>query len=48
MFLLVEQPNFDAAVEPLDICKKMTGGINKFAKAVYGEHLVSKVQTNFV
>ncbi|KAJ8770782.1 hypothetical protein K2173_021429 [Erythroxylum novogranatense] len=42
------ETNYDAAVEPLDICKQKTGGIGKFGKAVYGEHLVSKVQTNFV
>lgn len=45
---LHEQPNFDAAVEPLDICKEKTGGIKKFGKAVYGEHLASKLETNFV
>ncbi|KAF2295365.1 hypothetical protein GH714_032670 [Hevea brasiliensis] len=42
------EPNFDAAVEPSDICVKRTGGIRKSGKAVYGEHLVNKVQTNFV
>ncbi|KAJ6907569.1 2-oxoglutarate-dependent dioxygenase [Populus alba x Populus x berolinensis] len=42
------EPNFDAAVEPLDICKEKTGGIKKFEKAVYGEHLASKLETNFV
>lgn len=42
------EPNFDAAVEPLDICKEKTGGIKKFGKAVYGEHLASKLETNFV
>ncbi|KAH8503333.1 hypothetical protein H0E87_014565 [Populus deltoides] len=42
------EPNFDAAVEPLDICKEKTGGIKKFGKAVYGEHLSSKLETNFV
>jgi hypothetical protein len=35
-------------VEPLDICKEKTGGIKKFGKAVYGEHLSSKLETNFV
>lgn len=48
MLLLREQTNFDTAVEPLDICKQRTGGAKKFERAVYGEHLVSKVQTNFV
>ncbi|KAG8641194.1 probable 2-oxoglutarate-dependent dioxygenase At3g50210 isoform X2 [Manihot esculenta] len=42
------EPNFDAAVEPSDICVKRTGGIRKSGKAVYGEHLVGKVQKNFV
>ncbi|KAK9285777.1 hypothetical protein L1049_024978 [Liquidambar formosana] len=41
------EPNFDSAVEPLDICKQRTGGTKKFERAVYGEHLVNKVQTNF-
>ncbi|GAV87858.1 2OG-FeII_Oxy domain-containing protein/DIOX_N domain-containing protein, partial [Cephalotus follicularis] len=41
------ETNFDAEVEPLDIFKQKTGGIKKFQRAVYGEHLVSKVQTNF-
>ncbi|OMO56612.1 Oxoglutarate/iron-dependent dioxygenase [Corchorus capsularis] len=41
--------NFDAAVEPLEVCVQKSGGSRKFGKAtVYGEHLVSKVQTNFV
>lgn len=48
LLLLHEQTNFDTAVEPLDICKQKTGGTKKFERAVYGEHLVSKVQTNFV
>lgn len=48
MLWLHEQTNFDAAVEPLDFCVQKTGRIKKFGKAVYGEHLVSKVQTNFV
>ncbi|XP_050365797.1 probable 2-oxoglutarate-dependent dioxygenase At3g50210 [Argentina anserina] len=42
------ETNFDTAVEPLDICKQKTGGAKKFERAVYGEHLVSKVQSNFV
>ncbi|KAA8547131.1 hypothetical protein F0562_003560 [Nyssa sinensis] len=42
------EPNFDAAIEPLDICIQRTGGTKKFEGAVYGKHLVSKVQTNFV
>ncbi|OMP01945.1 hypothetical protein COLO4_11463 [Corchorus olitorius] len=41
--------NFDAAVEPLEVCVQKSGGSRKFGKAtIYGEHLVSKVQTNFV
>ncbi|XVE82833.1 hypothetical protein DITRI_Ditri16bG0037400 [Diplodiscus trichospermus] len=42
------EPNYDAAVEPLEVCVQRSGGTRKFGKAVYGEHLVSKVQTNFV
>ncbi|XP_021802362.1 probable 2-oxoglutarate-dependent dioxygenase At3g50210 [Prunus avium] len=42
------ETNFDTAVEPLDICKERTTGAKKFERAVYGEHLVKKVQTNFV
>ncbi|XP_077249982.1 homoarginine-6-hydroxylase 2-ODD-233-like isoform X2 [Tasmannia lanceolata] len=42
------EPNFDAVVEPLDFCKKKTGGIAKFESVVYGKHLVQKVTTNFV
>lgn len=29
------------------MCVKKSGGENKFEAAVYGEHLVSKVLTNF-
>ncbi|KAI4386673.1 hypothetical protein MLD38_004586 [Melastoma candidum] len=42
------EPNFDVGVEPLELCVKRTGGSKKFGRAVYGEHLVGKVQTNFV
>lgn len=42
------EPNFDALIEPLEVCKQKTGGVNKFEGAVYGKHLVSKVTTNFV
>ncbi|CAI0406170.1 unnamed protein product [Linum tenue] len=41
------EPNYDAAVEPLDFCIQKSGGVRKLGKAVYGEHLVAKVQTNF-
>ena len=45
------QTNFDAVVEPFDICKDKypegRGESQIFKRAVYGEHLVSKVQTNF-
>ncbi|KAJ1421148.1 Oxoglutarate/iron-dependent dioxygenase [Sesbania bispinosa] len=40
--------NFDTAVEPLDTPKTRTNGNKKFERAIYGEHLVSKVLTNFV
>ncbi|CAL5326219.1 unnamed protein product [Camellia sinensis] len=36
------ETNFDAAIKPLDICIRRTGGTKKFERAVYGEHLVSK------
>ncbi|MQL84640.1 hypothetical protein Taro_017154 [Colocasia esculenta] len=42
------EPNFDVPMEPLDFCKQKTGGIAKFEKVIYGEHLISKVLTNFV
>ncbi|KMZ72203.1 2-oxoglutarate (2OG) and Fe(II)-dependent oxygenase superfamilyprotein [Zostera marina] len=42
------EPNFDAAVEPLEFCKSRNGGVARFEKVVYGEHLVRKVLTNFV
>ncbi|XP_059623919.1 probable 2-oxoglutarate-dependent dioxygenase At3g50210 [Cornus florida] len=42
------EPNFDAAIQPLDMCIQRTGGTKKYEGAVYGKHLVSKVQTNFV
>lgn len=42
------QPNFDAAIEPVDICTKRTGGTKNYDPAVYGKHLVGKVLTNFV
>ncbi|XWS41865.1 hypothetical protein CRYUN_Cryun17cG0119500 [Craigia yunnanensis] len=42
------EPNYDAAIEPLEDCVQRSGGTRKFEKAVYGEHLVNKVQTNFV
>ncbi|CAK9161432.1 unnamed protein product [Ilex paraguariensis] len=42
------EPNFDAAIEPLDVCIQRTGGTKKFEGAVYGKHLVGKVLTNFV
>ncbi|KAJ9564046.1 hypothetical protein OSB04_000012 [Centaurea solstitialis] len=41
------EPNFNAAISPLDMCIKKSGENKKFESAVYGEHLVSKVLTNF-
>ncbi|KAK9678514.1 hypothetical protein RND81_11G216800 [Saponaria officinalis] len=41
------ETNFDAAIEPLEMCVQKTGGIKKLRRAVYGEHLVGKVTTNF-
>jgi hypothetical protein len=47
-FLNTVQSNFDAAVEPVKFCREKTGGVAKYEKVVYGEHLVQKVLTNFV
>ncbi|KAM3381866.1 hypothetical protein P3S68_007439 [Capsicum galapagoense] len=33
------EPNFDAAIEPLDMCLQKTGGTKNFEGAVYGKHL---------
>ncbi|KAH9602120.1 hypothetical protein KSS87_002248 [Heliosperma pusillum] len=41
------ETNFDAVIEPMEICVQKTGGIKKLGRAVYGEHLVSKVKNNF-
>ncbi|CAM0909565.1 unnamed protein product [Alopecurus aequalis] len=42
------ESNFDAGVEPVEFCREKTGGIAKYKKVVYGEHLVKKVLNNFV
>ncbi|ONK60407.1 uncharacterized protein A4U43_C08F18110 [Asparagus officinalis] len=42
------ETNFDTHAEPLAFCVQKTGGVAKYEGAVYGEHLVSKVTTNFV
>ncbi|KAK2357044.1 2-oxoglutarate (2OG) and Fe(II)-dependent oxygenase superfamily protein [Trifolium repens] len=42
------ETNFDTVVEPLDTYKTRTKGDTKFERAVYGEHLIGKVLTNFV
>lgn len=42
------EANFDTRVQPLDFCVEKTGGVARYEGAVYGEHLVSKVTTNFV
>ncbi|KAL6603200.1 hypothetical protein ACP70R_043561 [Stipagrostis hirtigluma subsp. patula] len=42
------ESNFDAAIEPVEFCREKTGGVAKYEKVVYGEHLVQKVLTNFV
>ncbi|KMT09746.1 hypothetical protein BVRB_6g127280 [Beta vulgaris subsp. vulgaris] len=41
------EPNYDATIEPLDVCVQRTDGSKKFGQAVYGKHLISKVTTNF-
>ncbi|KAJ8546185.1 hypothetical protein K7X08_018768 [Anisodus acutangulus] len=40
------EPNFDAAVEPLDMCLQKTGGTKNFEGAVYGKHLEQKVNND--
>ncbi|XVF61228.1 hypothetical protein PTKIN_Ptkin08bG0113100 [Pterospermum kingtungense] len=42
------EPNFDTMVEPLEMCVEKSGGTRLNQRAVYGEHLVNKVKTNFV
>lgn len=42
------ETNFDTAVEPLDTHKTRANGNKKFERPVYGEHLISKVLTNFI
>lgn len=41
------EPDWDAWVEPLEECVRMTGGVKKGEGVVYGEHLLSKVRGNF-
>ena len=41
------EPNYDAKIAPLDVCIKKSGGEKKFGEKIYGEHLMSKVTTNF-
>ncbi|XWS45231.1 hypothetical protein CRYUN_Cryun15aG0118400 [Craigia yunnanensis] len=40
--------NLDAVVEPLEVCVKKRGGNRMNEGAVYGEHLINKVKTNYV
>ncbi|XP_039130713.1 probable 2-oxoglutarate-dependent dioxygenase At3g50210 [Dioscorea cayenensis subsp. rotundata] len=42
------EPNFNACIEPVNFCKEKVNGVATVEKAVYGEHLVKKVLTNFV
>ncbi|KAM0943110.1 putative aminocyclopropanecarboxylate oxidase [Dioscorea sansibarensis] len=42
------EPNFDTCIEPVNFCKEKVNGVATIEKAVYGEHLVKKVLTNFV
>jgi isopenicillin N synthase-like dioxygenase len=42
------EPNFDALVEPLEICEQQTGSaVPRFTPVVYGDHVIGKVLTNF-
>lgn len=46
--LVLMQPNFDALVEPLEICEQQTGSaVPRFTPVVYGDHVIGKVLTNF-
>jgi isopenicillin N synthase-like dioxygenase len=42
------ESNFDAAIEPVEFCRERTGGVAKYEKVVYGEHLIKKVLNNFI
>ncbi|XP_040252073.1 homoarginine-6-hydroxylase 2-ODD-233-like [Aegilops tauschii subsp. strangulata] len=42
------ESNFNVVVEPAELCREKTGGVAKYDKVVYGEHLVKKVVNNFV
>ncbi|EUC31203.1 hypothetical protein COCCADRAFT_6874 [Bipolaris zeicola 26-R-13] len=41
------EPNFYAQVAPLETCVKRTGGTRVYESSVYGEHLLTKVFSNF-
>ncbi|KAF2434247.1 Clavaminate synthase-like protein, partial [Tothia fuscella] len=41
------EPDFDAIVKPLEACLTRTGGVRKFEKVKYGEHLLGKIRGNF-
>ncbi|EMD93456.1 hypothetical protein COCC4DRAFT_164732 [Bipolaris maydis ATCC 48331] len=41
------EPNFYAEVAPLETCVKRTGGKRVYESSVYGEHLLTKVFSNF-
>ena len=41
------EPDWDAKVEPLGECVKMSGGKERFREVTYGEHLLAKVRGNF-
>ncbi|OMP01944.1 Isopenicillin N synthase [Corchorus olitorius] len=41
------KPNFDALVEPLEMCVEKSGRPRLNQRAVYGEHLVNKVKATF-
>ncbi|EUC41792.1 hypothetical protein COCMIDRAFT_105249 [Bipolaris oryzae ATCC 44560] len=41
------EPNFYAEVAPLETCVRRTGGKRVYESSVYGEHLLTKVFSNF-
>lgn len=43
------EPNFDALVEPLEICKRQTGSaVPRFTPVVYGDHVIGKFSPTLV
>ncbi|KAJ2998588.1 hypothetical protein HDV02_004403 [Globomyces sp. JEL0801] len=41
------EPNFDAIIQPLDVCVQASGKAPAYKPIMYGDHLLSKVTNNF-